>query len=46
MRTMATGFTGWVKMQGTRSESVKVLDTALTVVATLLVATTWAMLQH
>jgi hypothetical protein len=46
MRTMMTGFTGWVKMQGERSESARVVDTALTVVATLLVVTTWAVLHH
>jgi hypothetical protein len=46
MRTMMTGFTGWAKMQDARSESIKVVDTAITVVATLLAAVTWAMLHH
>jgi hypothetical protein len=46
MRTMMAGFSGWVKMQDGRNESLKVLDTAITVVATLLAAVTWAMLHH
>ena len=46
MRTMITGFSGWVRMQDGRSESVKVVDTAITVIATLLAAATWAMLHH
>ena len=45
MRAIVTGFSGWVRMQESRSESVKVVDTAITVVGTLLVATTWAMLR-
>ena len=46
MRTMMTGLTGWAKMQDGRSESVKLVDTAITVIATLLTAVTWAMLHH
>ena len=46
MRTMIMGFSGWVRMQDHKNESVKVLDTALTVLATLIAATTWAMLHH
>jgi hypothetical protein len=46
MRTMMTGLSGWAKMQDRRSESVKMVDTAITVVATLLAAVTWAMLHH
>ncbi len=46
MRTMIAGLSGWVRMQDGRSESVKVVDTAITVVATLLAAVTWAMLHH
>ncbi len=45
MRTMMTGFSGWMLMRQTQSESIKVVDTALTVVGTLLVAVTWAMLR-
>ena len=45
MRAIVTGFSGWVRMQDGRSESIKVVDTAITVVGTLLVATTWAMLR-
>ncbi len=43
MRTMITGFSGWMKMQDTRNEAMKVTDTAITVVGTLLVAVTWAL---
>jgi hypothetical protein len=46
MRTMMTGFSGWVRMQDGRSEGLRVVDTAITVVATLLAAVTWAMLHH
>lgn len=45
MRVMMSGFTGWMKMQGGRSEAVRTTDTALTVVGTLLVAVSWAMLR-
>ena len=45
MRMMMPGLTGWASMQKTDNESVRVMDTALTVVATLLVAVTWAMLR-
>ncbi len=43
MRTMITGFTGWARMQKTRNESIRVVDTALTVVATLGVAVTYVL---
>ena len=46
MRNMIAGFAGWVRMQGTRNESLKVVDTAITVVATLLVAVTWTVLHR
>jgi len=46
MRDMISGFSGWVRMQSTGNESLKVVDTAITVVATLLVAVTWSVLHH
>jgi hypothetical protein len=46
MRTMMTGFSGWVRMRPSTNEKLRVVDTALTVVGTLLVAVTWAMLKH
>ncbi len=45
MRDIVSGFSGWVRMQDGRNESIKVVDTAITVVGTLLVATTWALLR-
>jgi hypothetical protein len=45
MRTMMIGFSGWVRMRKTENESIRLVDTALTVVGTLLVAVTWAMLR-
>ncbi len=42
MRMMLTGFTGWASMSRNRTDSQRVLDTALTVVATLGVAATYA----
>jgi hypothetical protein len=46
MRAIMMGFSGWVRMQDGRSDSVRVVDTGLTVVATLLVALTWVILRH
>lgn len=46
MRMILSGFTGWVKMQDTKNKSLKVVDTAITVVATLLVAVTWSVLHR
>ena len=43
MRTLLTGFTGWAAMGNKRTESQRVVDTALTVVATLCAATTYAL---
>lgn len=48
MQTLMTGFTGlagWMRMESGRSEAMQVTDTALTVVATLLAAVTWAMMR-
>ncbi len=45
MRTMMSGFTGWAKMRKTDNESIRVVDTAITVVGTLLIAVTWVMLR-
>ncbi len=45
MQTMIAGLKGWAKMQDTNNEALKVMDTAITVVATLLVAVTWAVLR-
>ena len=46
MRNIIAGFSGWVRMQSTGNESLKVVDTAITVVATLLVAVTWTVLHR
>ena len=46
MRMILSGFTGWVKMQDTKNQSLKVVDTAITVVATLLIAVTWTVLHR
>jgi hypothetical protein len=43
---MIKGFSGWVLMRSGKHEAIKTIDTAITVVATLLVATTWAVIQH
>ena len=45
MKTMMAGLTGWARMDATTNENLKLTDTAITVVATLLVAVTWAMLR-
>ncbi len=45
MRNMMIGLSGWAKMQDGRNEAIKVLDTAITVVATLMVAVTYVALR-
>lgn len=45
MRMMFSGLSGWARMKNTTNESLKLIDTAITVVATLMVATTWAILR-
>ena len=45
MQNMIEGLKGWAKMQHTNNEGLKVMDTAITVVATLLIAVTWAVLR-
>jgi len=46
MRMILSGFSGWARMRSTKNESLKVVDTAITVVATLLVAVTWSVLHR
>lgn len=46
MRTMISGFSGWARMEKTQNDRLRVVDTALTVVGTLLVAVTYALLRR
>ena len=46
MRMIFAGFAGWARMRKTRNESIKMVDTAITVVGTLLVAVTWSVLNR
>jgi hypothetical protein len=45
MRTMITGFTSYMTMRNSKNQDIRVIDTALTVVGTLLIAVTWVMLR-
>ncbi len=45
MRMMMTGFSGWLRMRETGNESIRTVDTALTVVGTLMVAVTIVILR-
>jgi hypothetical protein len=45
MRLMMTGLTSWARMRASANEEVKVVDTAITVVATLLAVTSWVVLH-
>jgi hypothetical protein len=45
MKAMIAGFSGWARMESGRNETVKVVDTGITVLGTLLVAVTY-MLIH
>ena len=46
MRTVINGFSGWARMSQTDNESLQVVDAAITVVGTLLVALAWAMVKR
>ena len=46
MRTVINGFSGWARMNNNDNEQLQVLDAAITVVGTLLVAVAWAMVKH
>ena len=46
MRTVINGFSGWARMQNSNNDSIQVVDAAITVVGTLLVAIAWAMVRH
>ena len=46
MRAIVNGFTGWARMERSDSESVQVLDAAITVLGTLLVALAWVMVRR
>ncbi len=43
MRTLMTGFKGWAGMRRTHDESLRIVDTAITVVATLGAAVTYVL---
>lgn len=45
MRTIVSGFTGWIRMHKAEQKAVHSLDAAITVVATLLVAVTFSMVH-
>jgi hypothetical protein len=46
MRMMINGFSGWARMRNDQNENVRVVDTAITVVGTLLAALAFAILRH
>jgi len=46
MRTVINGFSGWVRMRQTDNESIQVVDAAITIVGTMLVALAWAMIRR
>lgn len=46
MRTVMLGLSGWARLQQQKSEHIRVVDTAITVVVTLLLALTWVILRH
>ena len=46
MRTVLHGFSGWLRMQQHARDGLRIVDTAITVTGTLLVAIGWVMLQH
>ena len=46
MRMMLNGFSAWARMQHGHNENIRVVDTAITVVGTLLVALAFAMIHR
>ena len=46
MRTVINGLTGWARMQNSDNETVQVVDGAITVVGTMLVALAWVMVRR
>jgi hypothetical protein len=46
MRSVINGFSGWARMSHSDNESLQVVDAAITVVGTLLVALAWAMVKR
>jgi hypothetical protein len=46
MRTVIHGFAGWARMSHSKNECLQVLDAAITVVGTLLVALAWAIVKN
>ena len=46
VNTMIDSFASWARMERENDEEIRHVDTAITVVGTLLVATTWALIQH
>jgi hypothetical protein len=46
MRTIVHGFSGWARMQHSENESIRLIDAAITVVGTLLVALAWMMVRR
>ena len=46
MRTVINGFSGWARMQHTDKDSVQIVDAAITIIGTALVAVAWVMVRH
>ncbi len=46
MRTVLHGFSGWLRMQQHDRDELRFVDTAITLIGTLLAAIGWVMLQH
>jgi hypothetical protein len=46
MQNLVNGIVGWARMDQADKDSVQVVDAAITVVGTLLVALAWAMVKR
>ena len=46
MRTVFYGFSGWLRMQQHDRDELRAVDTAITIVGTLLAAIGWVLLWH
>jgi hypothetical protein len=46
MRMIVHGFSGWARMQYSENESIRLIDAAITVVGTMLLALAWMMVHR
>ena len=46
MKMLMNGLSGWARMENTQNQSVKAIDTSITIVGTVLLAVTYMLIHH